>query len=155
MNGRDLTQSPAQSNYSVSIIIIVLDLLEPFLLQNISLHVSFLLKPWSAHPTEEHGAGSLVALHWLSCDSVSFTELSRPGEDVPPLLLGSVITAGLERSPSGLLTLYFFVFLGPHLQQIEVPRLEVKLKLQLLACTTAATMPDPSCICNLHHSSQQ
>lgn len=36
MNGRDLTQSPAQSNYSVSIIIIVLDLLEPFLLQHIS-----------------------------------------------------------------------------------------------------------------------
>ena len=30
-----------------------------------------------------------------------------------------------------------FVFLGPHLRQIEVPRLGVELELQLLAYTTA------------------
>ena len=33
---------------------------------------------------------------------------------------------------------------------MEVPRLGVKLELQLPAYTTAT--PDPSCICDLHHS---
>ena len=36
---------------------------------------------------------------------------------------------------------------------MEVPRLEVKLELQLPAYATAAAMPDPSY--NLHHSSWQ
>ena len=47
----------------------------------------------------------------------------------------------------------FFVFLGPHLQHREVPRLEVKSKLQPLAYATAT--PDPSRFCDLHHISQQ
>ena len=38
---------------------------------------------------------------------------------------------------------------------MEVPRRGVKSELQLLAYTTAATPPDPSCLCNLHHSSWQ
>ena len=38
---------------------------------------------------------------------------------------------------------------------MEVPRLGGKLELQLLACATATATPDPSLICNLHHSSQQ
>ena len=50
---------------------------------------------------------------------------------------------------------FFFVFLGPHLQHMEVPRLGVKLELQLLAYATATAMPDPSCICGLHSSLQQ
>ena len=49
----------------------------------------------------------------------------------------------------------FFSFLGPCLQDMEVPRLGVKLELQLLACTTATATRDPSCTCDLHHSSQQ
>ena len=36
---------------------------------------------------------------------------------------------------------------------MEVPRLGVELKLQLPAYTTATAMPDPSRVCNLHHSS--
>ena len=41
------------------------------------------------------------------------------------------------------LFLFFFpVFLGPHPQYIEVPRLEVKSEIQLLAYTTATAMPD-------------
>ena len=48
----------------------------------------------------------------------------------------------------------FFVFLGPHLQHMEVPRPGVELELQLPAYTTATTTQDPSHICNLHHSSQ-
>ena len=45
-----------------------------------------------------------------------------------------------------------FVFLGPHLWHMEVPRLGVKLELQLPAYTTAAAVLDPSCICDLYHS---
>ena len=37
---------------------------------------------------------------------------------------------------------------------MEVPRLGVESELQLLAYTTATTQ-DPSCVCSLHHSSQQ
>ena len=48
-----------------------------------------------------------------------------------------------------------FVFLGPHPQHMEVPRLGVQLELQLLAHTTATAMWDPSRVCELHHSSQQ
>ena len=38
---------------------------------------------------------------------------------------------------------------------MEVPRLEVKLELQLLAYATATAAPDPSHVCKVHHSSQQ
>jgi len=38
---------------------------------------------------------------------------------------------------------------------MEVSRQGVKLELQLWAYTTAMAMPDPSHICNLHHSSWQ
>ena len=38
---------------------------------------------------------------------------------------------------------------------MEVSRLRVESELHLLAYTTAIAMWDPSCICDLHHSSQQ
>ena len=38
----------------------------------------------------------------------------------------------------------FFVFFGPHLQHMEIPRLGVKSELQLLAYTTATAMWNPS-----------
>ena len=38
---------------------------------------------------------------------------------------------------------------------MEVPRLGVESELQLLSYATATTMPDPSHVFNLHHSSQQ
>ena len=47
------------------------------------------------------------------------------------------------------------VFLGPRPQHMKVPRLGVKSELQLPAYAIATATPDPSCICNLHHSSQQ
>ena len=54
------------------------------------------------------------------------------------------------------LSLFFFCpFLGLHLRHMEVPRLGVKLELQMLAYTIATATQDPSCICNLHHSSRQ
>ena len=46
-----------------------------------------------------------------------------------------------------------FFFLGLRPQHMEAPRLGVELELP--AYTTATAVPDPSCICDLHHSSQQ
>ena len=50
---------------------------------------------------------------------------------------------------------FFFFFLGPHMQHMKVPRLGVKLELQLLAYTIATAMQDLRCICDLHYSSWQ
>ena len=50
---------------------------------------------------------------------------------------------------------FFFGFLGPHPQHMEVPRLGVKLELQPPACTTTTVRRDPIQVCNLHHSSWQ
>ena len=49
----------------------------------------------------------------------------------------------------------FLSFLGPHPRHMEVPRLGVQLELQPLDGTTATATPDPSCVCDLHHSSWQ
>ena len=38
---------------------------------------------------------------------------------------------------------------------MEVPRIGIKSDLQLQAYTTATAMQNPSCICDLYHSSQQ
>ena len=46
-------------------------------------------------------------------------------------------------------------FLEPCLQLMEVPRLGVKLELQLQAFATATAIRDPSHICSPHHRSQQ
>ena len=48
-----------------------------------------------------------------------------------------------------------FVFLGPHLRHMGVPRLGVQLELLLPAYATATATQDPSSICDLHHSSWQ
>ena len=50
---------------------------------------------------------------------------------------------------------FFFCFLGPHLGHIEAPRLGVESELQLPSYTTATATSDPSCVCNLYHSSRQ
>ena len=51
--------------------------------------------------------------------------------------------------------LFFFFFLWPHLQHMEVPRLGVESELQPLAYTMATATQDPSCVCDLPHSSRQ
>ena len=56
---------------------------------------------------------------------------------------------------SAIFLFFIFFFLGSHLLHVEVPRLGVKSELQLQVYTTATATPDPSCICNLHHSLQQ
>ena len=49
----------------------------------------------------------------------------------------------------------FVCFLGLHPWHMVVPRLGVESELQLPACATDIATPDPSYICNLHHSSGQ
>ena len=51
--------------------------------------------------------------------------------------------------------LFVCLFLGPHPRHMEVPRLEVESELQLPAYATATAAREPSCICELHHSSWQ
>ena len=46
-------------------------------------------------------------------------------------------------------------FLGLHLQHVEVPRLGAESKQQLSAYATATATPNPSQVCDLHHSSWQ
>ena len=46
----------------------------------------------------------------------------------------------------------FSVILGPHLWNMEVPRLGVEPEMQLPAYTTAMAMLDPRCICDLQCS---
>ena len=48
---------------------------------------------------------------------------------------------------------FFFVFLGLHPWHMKLPRLGVESELQLPA--TATETPDPSPICNIHHSPWQ
>ena len=57
--------------------------------------------------------------------------------------------------PNFIFYLFIYLFFGPHLQYMEVPRLGVELELLLLAYTTATATPDPSRVCNLHHRSWQ
>ena len=54
-----------------------------------------------------------------------------------------------------LFILSFLPFLGLLPQHMEVPRPEDELELQLPAYPTATAMPDPSRVCDLHHSSWQ
>ena len=55
----------------------------------------------------------------------------------------------------GHMVVLFFFFKGLHPHHMKVPRLGVKSELQLPAYATATAMWDPSCVCNLYHSSQQ
>ena len=50
---------------------------------------------------------------------------------------------------------FFFVFLGPHLQNVKVPTIGVKSELQLPAYTTATATPDLRLVCDLLHRSRR
>ena len=53
------------------------------------------------------------------------------------------------------LFILFFCFLRPYPRHMEVPGLGVKSELQLPDYITATATPDPSHVCDLHHSSRQ
>ena len=64
------------------------------------------------------------------------------------------MNAILEKIRVGILKLDFFlVFLGPRPRHLDIPRLGVKLELQLLAYTTATATQNLSCVCDLQHIS--
>ena len=48
-----------------------------------------------------------------------------------------------------------YIYLELHPQNMEVPRLGVESELQPPAYATATATLDPSCVCDLHHSSWQ
>ena len=78
---------------------------------------------------------------------------------VPPLFFWTWKTGNQKRGKKKLSIIivfcFFFFFLGPYPQHMEVPRLGVESEMQLPAYTTAIATQDPSCICDLHHSSRQ
>ena len=51
--------------------------------------------------------------------------------------------------------IFIFSLFRATLGLMEVPRLGVELGLQLPTYATATAMPNPSHVCELHHSSQQ
>ena len=98
-------------------------------------------------------------LIWWEGPSQILSILGREQGDRPNLQLYSPEALGLlwmllQSADSGTF-FFFFSFLRLYLWHMEIPRLEVKLELQLLAYTTATAMLDPSYICSLHHSSRQ
>ena len=80
-------------------------------------------------------------------------DLSRGiGEELCLEAFGNLLWATLSYKVT---QFFFLVFLGLHPWHMKIPRLAVKLELQLPAYTTATATPDPSRICDLHHSLQQ
>ena len=65
-----------------------------------------------------------------------------------------VSVLGTEKAKFKKLYILFwpFVFLGPHPQHMEVPRLGIQSKLQLPTYATATATWDLNQICDLHHS---
>ena len=53
------------------------------------------------------------------------------------------------------LFIYLFLLFRAKPMAYQVPRPRVESELQLPATVTATAMWDPSCVCDLHHSSQQ
>ena len=97
-----------------------------------------------------------------TCPHYSFTlfflfkhSVSSPSFNFPLPDLNYTGTLFSSFLPSFLPSFISFVFLGPYLWHMEVPRLGVELELQPPAYTTATARWDPSHICNLHHRSRQ
>ena len=64
-------------------------------------------------------------------------------------------SGGVGGRPCSSSFFFFFFFLEPPFWHMEVPRLKVESELQVLAYAIAKAMPDPRCLCDLHHSSRQ
>ena len=80
----------------------------------------------------------------LSCGSTCLGALSLPS-----------CIAYSNAQPFFFLFFFLSFFLGLQVHRMEIPRLGVESKLQLPAYATAMETPDPSCVCDLHHSSWQ
>ena len=95
---------------------------------------------------------------WDASEAYLSWFISQSGSPTFPDALGmNQRTTGVFELGTNVWTmfLFFLVFLGLHAWHMEVPRLGVESDLQLLAYATATAMQDPSCIFDLHRSSQQ
>ena len=72
-----------------------------------------------------------------------------------PLICLIGIPFGVNQKSSRFFLFFIFAFLGLHLQHTEFPRLGVQSELQLPAYIIATAIQNLSCICDLHHRSQQ
>lgn len=90
---------------------------------------------------------------WGEQGDGTYYKFALPDLKQVPMLFSIVCNSTYATHLTGF---FFFGFLGPHLpRHMEVPRLGVKSVLQLPAYTTATARPDPSHVCDLHHSSRQ
>ena len=131
--------------------------------------IRVILEPSSSISLTLQGAphSSGLAIEWTrsSADSIAspnsrwltYLSLLPPSSPLfsPPFYFSPLgLCNGFLTGFSASICVFFFFFsLGPHRQHMEVPRLGVEKELQLLAHTTATTMPDLSYVCHLHHSS--
>ena len=97
---------------------------------------------------------SLLSVWKQACDSLLALEgMAREGER------GSGRDFPITETKELMIFLSFFWsfshFLGLLPWRMEVPRLGVESELSLPAYSRATAMGDPSCICDLHHSSLQ
>ena len=103
------------------------------------------------------------ALHSSETRDLVSPKGMMPGSDRDRLPLGDV-AQGFALAVTSLPFFFFslslpfflpsFLLFLPHPWHMEVPRLGVKSELQLPAYATAIATPDPSRVCDLHHSSQ-
>ena len=89
---------------------------------------------FSSYPGNLHIATSM-ALKTGKCSQIGEAMMNKKSSFVLPDLI-----------------FFFFCFLGPHIQHMKVPRLGVKLDLQLLTYTTAVATQDLSPTCDLYHT---
>ena len=108
--------------------------------------------------TLEESKGTTYYVHLTSSEGIYLQGHNRPTQRQRIYVIHPNL---LECQKKGAVPLWsytpplFFVFLGPHLQHVQVPRLGIESELQLQAYTIATATLDLSSICNLHRSSQQ
>ena len=114
---------------------------------------------------QNHLGVNSTSASWILCDLGPMTEqlkslsfcLCKMGIIIVTTFINKYVFVYVY---AAFISFFFFgggscVFLGPHPQHMEVPRLGVESELQLPAYTTAIITPDPRCICDRHHDSQQ
>ena len=116
------------------------------------------LQPTGVECTAWIGVGDSM-WRWIIQGEIIMRVAKKVGAGVPAVVqwVKNPTAAAGSLQRCGLLFFFFssFVFLGPHLWDMEVLRWGVKLELQLPAYATATAMPDLSRVCFLHHSSWQ
>jgi len=106
-----------------------------------------------------HRTSDLPSLLSLSLANCSLSTLlyiySYIAVPLPVIYIMYIIHVASSPPSLPLMFCFVFVFLVLHLQHMEGPRLGILLELQLPAYATATVIWDPSCVCDLHHSSGQ